>query len=153
MVESKRWRRRILHGLMLLASAAASVGGAAAADSVITYHGAADRSGLYVAPELTFAKAATVRLDPGFNATTLNGPIYGQPLYWVPPAGGGAARIIVATENDFVYALDAGTGAQIWSTSLGTPVPAGDLPCGNIKPTEGVTGTPTIDPTTGIDYF
>jgi hypothetical protein len=72
---------------------------------------------------------------------------------WVPPTGGGAARIIVATESDFVYALNAATGAQIWSTSLGTAVPAGDLPCGNIQPTEDVTGTPTIDPTRGIVYL
>ena len=151
MVQSKRWRQRIWRGLTLLA-AAAGVGPAAADESVITYHGAADRSGLYVAPGLTFAKAAAVRLDAGFHAT-VDGAVYAQPLYWVPPAGGGAPRIIVATENNFVYALDAATGAQIWSTSLATPVPAGDLPCGNIKPTEGVTGTPTIDPTTGIDYF
>jgi outer membrane protein assembly factor BamB len=33
----------------------------------------------------------------------------------------------------------------IWSTHLGTPVPSGDLPCGNITPTVGITGTPVID--------
>ena len=64
----------------------------------------------------------------------------------------GADRIIVATENNFVYALNAATGAQIWRTSLGTPVPLSELPCGNINPM-GVTGTPTIDPTTGIVYL
>ena len=79
---------------------AAGAGCAAAAESVITYHGAADRSGLYVAPGLTWAKAATVRLDAGFHAT-VDGAVYSQPLYWVPPAGGGAARIIVATENNY----------------------------------------------------
>ena len=151
MVELKGWRQRIWRGLTLLMAAAAGVGGAAADESVVTYHGAADRSGLYVAPALTWAKAATVRLDAGFNAT-VDGAVYSQPLYWVPPAGGGAARIIVATENNFVYALDAGTGAQIWETSLGTPVPLSALPCGNINPM-GVTGTPTIDPTTGIVYL
>ena len=143
-------RRLVWAALTLLTAAAASVGGAAAAESVITYHGAADRSGLYVAPTLTWAKAATVRLDPGFHAT-VDGAVYGQPLYWIPP-GGGAARIIVATENDKVYALDAGTGAQIWARSLGTPVPLSALPCGNIDPM-GVTGTPTIDPETGIVYL
>ena len=152
MVELKRWLERIWRGLTLLAAAAAGVSGAAAAESIITYHHHADRSGHYITPELTWTEAATVRLDAGFHAT-VDGAIYAQPLYWVPPPGGGAARIIVATENDFVYALDAGTGAQIWSTSLGTPVPAGELPCGNIQPTEGVTGTPTIDPKTGIVYL
>jgi len=136
---------------MVLMAAAAGVGGTAAAESVVTYHGAADRSGLYVAPGLTWAKAATVQLDASFNAT-VDGAIYGQPLYWVPPAGG-AASIIVATENNFVYALDASTGHQIWRRSLGAPVPISALPCGNIKPTMGVTGTPTIDPPTGIVYL
>ena len=150
MVEPKGWRQRIWRGLTLLIAAAAGIGGAAAAESVVTYHGAADRSGLYVAPALTWAKAATVRLDAGFHAT-VDGAVYSQPLYWVPP-GGGAARIIVATEKNFVYALDASTGAQIWRTSLGTPVPLSALPCGNIDPM-GVTGTPTIDPATGIVYL
>ena len=104
-----------------------------------------------MAPALTWAKAANVRLDAGFHAT-VDGAVYSQPLYWVPPPGGGAARIIVATEKNKVYALDAGTGAPIWETSLGAPVPLSALPCGNIDPM-GVTGTPTIDPTTGIVYL
>ncbi len=151
MVELKKWHERIRRGLMALAAAAAGVGGAAAAGSVVTYHGAPDRSGLYEAPGLTWAKAATVHLDAGFNAT-VDGAVYAQPLYWVPPSGGGAARIIVATENNFVYALDAATGVRIWRTGLGKPVPLSGLPCGNIDPM-GVTGTPTIDPTTGIAYL
>jgi outer membrane protein assembly factor BamB len=151
MVESKRWRRRIWRGLMTLAAVAAGVSGAAAAESIITYHHHADRSGHYITLGLTWAEAATVRLDAGFHAT-VDGAVYAQPLYWVPPPGGGAARIIVATENNFVYALDPGTGAQIWSASLGAPVPLSELPCGNIDPM-GVTGTPTIDPKTGIVYL
>jgi outer membrane protein assembly factor BamB len=150
MIETKGWRERILRVLTLLMAAAAGLGGAAAAENVITYHGAADRSGLYVAPTLTWTKARTVRLDPGFNAAVV-GAVYAQPLYWIPP-GGGAARIIVATENNNVYALDAVTGAQIWERSLGTPVPHSALPCGNIDPM-GVTGTPTIDPQAGIVYL
>jgi outer membrane protein assembly factor BamB len=149
MVEPRRWRRRLRRVLMLLIATVAGVG-AAAAQSVVTYHGAADRSGLYVAPALTWAKSASVRLDTSFDAT-VDGAVYAQPLYWVPP-GGGAARIIVATEHNNVYALNARTGKQIWETSLGTPVPLSALPCGNINPM-GVTGTPTIDPTTGIVYL
>ena len=56
-------------------------------------------------------------LDPRFRAT-VDGAVYGQPLYWIPP-GGGAARIIVATENNKVYALERPTGARIWERSLG----------------------------------
>jgi PQQ enzyme repeat len=78
--------------------------------------------------------------------------VYAQPLYWVPPTGTGAERLIVATEQNFVYALDASTGKQIWAKSLGAPVPLSKLPCGNINPM-GVTGTPVIDPVAAIVYL
>ncbi|MGO9672572.1 MAG: hypothetical protein ACLPSF_00080, partial [Methylocella sp.] len=82
MVEGKGWRRRFWRGLTLLVVAAAGVAAAAAADhSVVTYHNALDRSGHYVAPALTWAKAASVQLDAGFNAT-VDGAVYSQPLYW-----------------------------------------------------------------------
>jgi outer membrane protein assembly factor BamB len=151
MVEPKGWRQRIWLGLTLLMAGAAGVGGAAADQSVVTYHGGADRSVLYVTPTLDWTNAKTVRRDRGFHAF-VNGAVYSQPLYWVPPPGGGAARIIVATENNKVYALDATTGALIWVTGLGPPVPLSALPCGNIDPM-GVTGTPVIDPAAGIVYL
>src|SRR5262249_10739750 len=49
-----------------------------------------------------------------------------------------------ATEADTVLAFDASSGQQIWSQTLGTPVPLADMPCGNIDPL-GITGTPVID--------
>ena len=118
MVEVKGWRQRIWRGVTLLIVAAAGMSGAVADESVVTYHGALDRSGHYLAPALTWAKATSVQLDAGFNAT-VDGAVYSQPLYWVPPTGGGAARLIVATENNNVYALNARTGKPIWTTSLG----------------------------------
>ena len=53
--------------------------------------------------------------------------------------------VYVATENNTVYALSAAKGAVEWSTHLGKPVPASALPCGNISPVVGITGTPVID--------
>jgi len=44
-----------------------------------------------------------------------------------------------------VYELSAATGGVVWSAHLGTPVPASSLPCGNISPTVGITGTPVVD--------
>ncbi|GDY30912.1 hypothetical protein GTS_25450 [Gandjariella thermophila] len=70
----------------------------------------------------------------------LDGAVYGQPLV----VGG---RVLVATENDTLYALDPATGAVRWSTHVGTPVAKSTLPCGNIDPL-GVTGTPVYDPAT-----
>jgi outer membrane protein assembly factor BamB len=122
----------------------------ALAQSVITYHNAADRSGTYKVPGLTFAAAAKLHLDAAFHAT-ISGNVYAQPLYW-RPAGAKAGLLIVATESNLVYALNAGTGAQVWKTQVGTPVQSGTLPCGDIAP-EGVTGTPVIDPASGRLYL
>jgi outer membrane protein assembly factor BamB len=97
------------------------------------YHG--DPAGTGVA-----APVSAVRTQARvWTSPTLDGPIYGEPLVY-------AGRVYVATENDTVYALSAATGAVIWSVHLGGPVPAGSLPCGNITPTVGITGTPVIDP-------
>jgi outer membrane protein assembly factor BamB len=72
----------------------------------------------------------------------LDGQLYGEPLV-------ASGLVVVATEADTVYALSAATGAVVWSTTLGAPVPAGSLPCGNIAPTVGVTGTPVVDTARG----
>jgi polyvinyl alcohol dehydrogenase (cytochrome) len=74
-----------------------------------------------------------------WTSPTLEGQLYGEPLVF-------GDRVYVATENDTVYALSAPTGATAWSAQLGTPVPAAVLPCSNINPTVGITGTPVIDP-------
>lgn len=121
----------------------------AAAQSVTSYHGAADRSGRYIVPALSWARAGGVHLDGAFHSS-LEGQVYAQPLYWLPP-GAQTGRLIVATEADRVYALDAATGAVAWQRALGTPVPSGVLPCGNIAPI-GITGTPVIDPAAGAVY-
>ena len=122
----------------------------ARAQSVVTYHNSASRSGLYTVPGLTFAAAANMHLDSGFNAT-LSGNVYAQPLYW-QPAGGGTKLLIVATESNTVYGLNADTGAPVWMTQLPASAPRSSLGCGNIDP-EGITGTPVIDPATGTLYL
>ena len=42
-------------------------------------------------------------------------------------------------------ALSAADGSVLWSTTVGTPVPSGNLPCGDISPTVGITSTPVVD--------
>lgn len=117
-------------------------GASSRAQSVVTYHATPDRAGLYVAPTLTPAAAAGVHRDSGFDGT-VNGSVYAQPLYWVPP-NATSGRVIVATETNTVYALDAATGLVVWQTVLGPPAPNGSLLCGDIVPS-GITGTPVID--------
>ena len=52
--------------------------------------------------------------------------------------------IIVATESNNVYALDAGNGTIIWQRNVGEPVSADDLVCTKLDPL-GITGTPIVD--------
>ena len=135
-------RRRFLSrlcGLLTALALAAPCWG----QSVTTYHGSPDRAGNYVAPGLTWARARTIRLDPGFHPR-FAGHLYAQPLYWQPPGMAGG-ELIVATESNTVAAIDARTGGTIWARSLGRPVALSTQPCGNIDPL-GITGTPVIDP-------
>ena len=74
----------------------------------------------------------------------LDGAIYGEPLV----VGG---HVLVATEGDSLYSLDAQTGHILWHTNVGSPVPLGELPCGDINPL-GITGTPVYDPATGLVF-
>ena len=76
--------------------------------------------------------------------TKLDGAVYGEPLVV-------SGRILVATENDTLYALNAQTGQVVWHTNVGTPVAQADLPCGDIFPL-GITGTPVYDPATGLVF-
>ncbi len=96
-----------------------------------TYHGDAEATGV----------AARTKLLPSRRAWTspaLDGQLYGEPLV----ADG---RVVAATEHDTVYAMAANNGHILWSRHLATPVPSGDLPCGDISPEVGITGTPVID--------
>jgi hypothetical protein len=111
-------------------------------ESVLMHHKHLNRDGLFVEPALTTAAAAGLRLDRTFNAT-FTGHVLAQPLY-VDNGANGPDLVIVATESDTVYALDARSGQQVWVASLGTPVPLANMPCGNIDPL-GITGTPVID--------
>ena len=105
-----------------------------ASPSWTVYHGNAEGTG--VAPTTSSVDLAA----PAWTSPVLDGQLYGEPLV----SGG---RVFVATENDTVYALSSATGSVEWSTHLGTPVPSGSLPCGDISPTVGITGTPVIDET------
>jgi outer membrane protein assembly factor BamB len=75
---------------------------------------------------------------------SLDGAVYAEPLVV-------AGQVIVATEHDTLYALDARTGQVRWRTNVGSPVPLAGLPCGDIDPL-GITGTPVYDPQAGLVF-
>lgn len=110
---------------------AASV--AAQSGSWTVYHGDAAGSGA------SGAVGAVDTSSPAWTSPVLDGQLYGEPLV-------SSGDVFVATENDTVYALSTSNGRVIWSTHIATPVPSSALPCGDISPSVGITGTPVIDP-------
>ncbi len=87
--------------------------------------------------------ARTTAPAEAWKSQALDGAVYGEPLVF----GG---DVFVATENDTVYGFSASTGAPVWAPDhLASPAPSGDLPCGDITPTVGITSTMVIDPTSG----
>jgi hypothetical protein len=75
--------------------------------------------------------------------TAVNGQVYGQPLVI-------GNTLVVATENDWAYGLNATTGATLWKTSLGTAYHI--TTCSNLTPNIGVTSTGVYDPSTNTVY-
>lgn len=97
------------------------------------YHGGSTGTGVATTPTTVYTAARA------WTSPELDGDLYGQPVV----SGG---LVYVATEDDTVYALSATTGTVVWSAHVATPVPSTDLPCGDIGPTVGFTGTPVVDP-------
>ncbi len=95
------------------------------------YHQSAARSGVGPgAPSLGIPHQAW--------RAAVDGDVYASPLIV-------AGHVVVATENNTVYSLDLFSGAVVWHRHLGDPVDASTLPCGDIGPVTGITGTPAAD--------
>ena len=105
---------------------------AGAGDSWPTYHGNSAHTGTDTSAPSLFPtrRAWTTNLDQN---------VYAQPVVF-------AGRVIAATENNTVYAMDAHDGRVLWRVHVGTPVTGvvGQVGCGNIDPL-GITSTPVID--------
>jgi outer membrane protein assembly factor BamB len=102
-------------------------------DNWPTYHRDMFRSGY----DPTFSQFTSATLN--WKSTTLDGDVYAEPLIV-------GTVVIVATEQNSLYELNATTGQIIWHINFGTPVNGATLPCGDINPS-GITGTPVIDVT------
>jgi len=107
-------------------------------DNWPTYHRDNLRSGY----DPTLSSFASVNLN--WKSPTLDGDVYAEPLVV-------GADVVVATEQNSVYELNATNGQIIWHINLGTPVNGGVLPCGDINPS-GITSTPAIDVSGGTIY-
>jgi hypothetical protein len=99
------------------------------------------RDGHYIDAAFTPGNAANLARDLNFNGT-ISGDVHAQPLYI--EGGPNGPMVVVVTASNNVYALNATTGAVIWSrTNIGPAVTSG-LPCGNENPV-GIIGTPVVD--------
>src|SRR6185312_12091079 len=110
--------------------------------NVTQFHNHDSRDGLYIDSAFTPSAAANLTRDLNFDGTIV-GNVYAQPLY-VENGPGGKAMVIVATESNNVYALDAVDGSVIWESNVGPAVSAEDLICTKFDPM-GITGTPIVD--------
>ncbi|MHB8379478.1 MAG: outer membrane protein assembly factor BamB family protein [Acidimicrobiales bacterium] len=112
-----------------------SAGGPAStssASSWTVYHGNVAGSGV------SRALKSVDTSKRAWTSPSLNGQIFGEPLVF-------SGHVFVATENDMVYALSSANGSVVWSRHVSSAVPSSKLPCGNIWPSVGITGTPVID--------
>ncbi|MCW2951254.1 MAG: hypothetical protein JWQ48_424, partial [Conexibacter sp.] len=97
--------------------------------------------------------------EPGLAPATVGGSSFGRifkadvrgAVYAQPLVADGT--LLLATEDDWIYGLDPATGIQRWGRQVGTPFNANDIPCVDLAPHVGVTGTPVVDPATHRMYF
>jgi outer membrane protein assembly factor BamB len=119
------------------ATSPAAPGVAGVSTSWPTYHQNPQRTGLVSG----LPAAGPLALD---WSRDLDGEVAGQPLAI-------GDTVVAATEADTVYGLSRSSGAVRWRTSVGTPLPLSQQPCGNLDPL-GITSTPVYDQATGLVY-
>ena len=145
--------------------------------SVLTQHNDNARTGQNTSETILNTSNVNVNQFGKLFAMPSDGQVYAQPLY-VPSVtinGGVHNVVIIATENDSVYAYDAdSSGAPLWKasmvdaahgaggeTALNSATTTG---CTDTQPQVGITSTPVIDPTSktiyveakstdGVNYF
>ena len=141
---------------------------------VFTYHNNPARTGVNAQEYALTPSNVTASTFGKLFSCAVDGAIYAQPL-WVPNLTIASVKhnvVLVATQNDSLYAFDADTSGSpctpVWHANLidarhggmagEAPVPSsgpGTLVgrgTGDIAPVVGVLGTPVIDPATKILY-
>ncbi|MFB8172683.1 PQQ-binding-like beta-propeller repeat protein [Kitasatospora purpeofusca] len=132
----------LLTGLALLAPLAA---GTARAD-VTTISFGNDRTA-WDRDEPQLAPTEVDRSDFGVRfSTQLDGQVFAQPLVI-------GDTVVVATETNHVYGVDARTGKILWHRENGPAWASAAIGCSDPGPNVGTTSTPVYDPATGTVYL
>jgi hypothetical protein len=125
----------------------------------LTYHYDLARDG--VQANETLLTPGNIKVAGAFGPvgtiTGLQGQIYTQPLYvsGLYSVSSKGNVVLVATQQDYVYAFDADSYKMIWGGAYVPPGenplttgPGGNIACADISPNQGITSTPVIDPHT-----
>ena len=102
--------------------------------------------------------------QPGLDPSIVGGPNFKRLFKTALPLSAGEkvlaqplvvnGKVLIVTEQNNLYLLDAVTGAITNSRALGAGYDAsGGLGCGDIQPAVGITGTPVVDANTNTAYF
>ena len=139
---------------------------AAGQASVLTQHNDIGRTGQNTQETILNTTNVNVNQFGLLFNLPVQGQVYAQPLY-VPKVtinGGVHNVLIVATEDENVYAFDADNpAAPLWTVSLvdaahgagpgeGPMQALTSIGCGDLQPNIGITSTPVIDPVAGTIY-
>jgi hypothetical protein len=120
----------------------------ASAQDVLTYHNNNSRTGLNPSETTLTLSNVTVKSFGKIFELTADGLVDAEPLYLsqITISGVKHNALIVATENDSVYAFDADSGEQLWkiTTLENGETPSDDRNCSQITPEIGITATPVI---------
>jgi len=133
-------------------------------NGVLMWKGDSSESGLYAAETTLTPANVNVNQFGRLGSFQADGIVMGQPLFVSAlDMGGGSTHdvVIIATEHDSVYALDAENpgGGPLWerhyvdSASGITTMPDNFGGRTTLGGEVGITGTPYIDATTGALYF
>jgi hypothetical protein len=143
----ERGRARSILAAIAATVATLALAAPAPAAEPVTASGDALRSGWYPdQPGLSPAVVTGGSFGKLFE-TPVQGQVYAQPLV----ADG---TLLVVTEDNWIYGLGPVDGAVRWARNVGTPFLASEISgCTDLVPNVGITGTPVIDPDTGLAYF
>ena len=150
----RRCPRLLVMSVLLIASLVSA--SAALADG-ITNSGDDLRTGWYPNAKITPGLVKGGTFGKLWSAP-VSGQVYAQPLVVSTPTTSSGETVVVATENNEVYGLDAKTGAQNWADpfqvnhAATTPWDPSHVGCADITPSIGTTATPVVDPSTNTVY-
>ena len=142
-------------GSITSSAATLTVTTATGSTDVLTYHNDNARTGQNLSETILTTSNVASSTFGKLGVFTANAGIDAEPLYAsaVTVAGNKHNLLIVAAENDSVYAFDAdspGTTA-LWSTNLlqSGETTSDTRSCGQVSPQIGITSTPVIDRSLG----